>query len=118
MAFKRSKSNKFNAHKCVVDGHKFDSMAEANYYCELKMKKMLGEITEIELQVPFELIPKYMYKGKTVRAMKYKADFVVTYPDGHKKIIDVKGYITDEYKLKKKILLYKNPDFDFEEVTK
>ena len=80
------------------------------------MLKMVGIVDDIELQVPFELVPKFKYKGKTIRAMKYIADFVVTYTDGHKEIVDVKGFRTEAYGLKKKLLLSQHPDIDFKEV--
>lgn len=108
--------NKYHAKKTVIDGITFDSRKEANYYCELKMLRMAGEVTEIELQVPFELQPKYTYGGKAVRAIKYIADFRVTYKDGHVEVVDVKGVRTEAYKLKKRLLLYQNPGIIFREV--
>ena len=99
----------------MLDGMKFDSRKEANYYAELKMLKMAGEIVDIRCQVPFELQPKFRHNGKAIRAIKYIADFVITYPNGEQKVIDVKGYKTDEYTLKMKMLLYKYPYLDFEE---
>lgn len=108
--------SKYHARKTSVDGICFDSRKEADYYCELKILKQAGVVASFELQVPFELIPKYKYKGKTVRAMKYIADFVVKYVDGHTEVVDVKGMRTDVYKIKKKMLLYAYPNIDFKEV--
>lgn len=68
------------------------------------------------MQVPFTLLDGYKRKGKAVRGIKYYADFVVTYVDGHKEVVDVKGVRTDVYKLKKKLLLAKYPEIDFREV--
>lgn len=99
-----------------MDGITFDSRKEANYYCELKMLKQAGEVLEIELQVPYELQPKYWYKGKAIRAIKYVADFRVTYADGHIEVIDTKGVRTEAYKIKKRLLLYQYPGIDFREV--
>lgn len=110
------KRSKYNAKKTVVDGITFDSKKEADYYCELKMLKMAGKVKEYELQVPFELLPSFKYKGKTIRGVKYTADFVVKYTDGHTEVVDVKGMRTEAYKLKKKLLLSKNPDINFVEV--
>lgn len=111
MAKKRKYSNKIT----MLDGMTFDSKKEANYYAELKMLKMAGEIVDIRCQVPFELQPKFNHNGKEIRAIKYIADFVVTYADGKQKVIDVKGYKTDVYTLKMKMLLYKYPHLNFEE---
>lgn len=35
---------------------------------------------------------------------KYIADFVVIYADGHEEVVDVKGFKTAIYKLKKKLI--------------
>lgn len=108
--------NKYNAKKTTVDGIMFDSRKEADYYCELKMLKMAGIVKDFELQVPYELQPKYRHNGKAIRAITYIADFRVTYTDGHVEIVDVKGVRTDAYKLKKRLLLYQHPDMIFKEV--
>lgn len=108
--------NKYCAKKTRIDGITFDSKKEADYYCELKMRRMLGEVKDFDLQVPFELQEKFRYNGKAIRAIVYVADFVVTYKDGTKEVIDVKGYRTEGYLLKKKMLLYKYPDINFVEV--
>lgn len=107
---------KYHNKKVEIDGIVFDSKKEGNYYCELKILKMAGKVKDFELQVPFELQPKFKYEGKTIRAIKYVADFVVTYPDGLKVVVDTKGFRTKDYLLKRKMLLYKYPGILFEEV--
>ena len=68
--------NKYRNIKTIVDGIKFDSKAEAERYIQLKVLQNQGFITNLELQPQFELQPKYINnKGKTVRAITYKADF-------------------------------------------
>lgn len=108
--------SKYHSRQTEVDGIKFASKKEANYYCELKMLRMAGEIKDFDMQVAFELQKPYRWRGKAVRAIKYIADFVVTYPDGRQEVIDTKGYRTDIYKLKKKLLLFKYPELNFKEV--
>ncbi len=107
---------KYHNKKVVIDGITFDSKKEGNYYCELKILKMAGKVKDFEMQVPFELQPKFKHDGKTIRAIKYVADFVVNYPDGRQVVIDTKGFRTKDYLLKRKMLLYKYPDIVFEEV--
>lgn len=107
---------KYHNKKVECDGIIFDSIKEKNYYCELKVLRMAGEVIEFERQVTFELQPKFKHDGKTVRAIKYIADFVVHYPDGLQVVVDTKGFRTKEYLLKRKMLLYKHPDMIFEEV--
>lgn len=107
---------KYHNRKVVIDGITFDSQREGDYYCELKMLRMAGEVIDFERQVAFELQPKFKHFGKTERAIKYIADFVVHYKDGRSVVVDVKGDKTDVYRIKRKMLLYKHPDMVFEEV--
>lgn len=108
--------SKYNARKTVVDGITFDSKKEANYYCELRMRRFAGEIKGFDLQVPFELQPSFKYQGKTIRAIKYIADFVIKHKDGSEEVVDVKGMRTETYKVKKKLFQFKHPDMKFTEV--
>lgn len=86
--------NKYGAIKKTVDGILFDSTAEANFYVTLKEKKEKGSIKEIELQ------PKcYLTRAKIL----YKPDFKVTFPDGSQAYIDIKGFATPVFNLKKKL---------------
>jgi len=103
-----------NRHK-TVDGINFDSEKEARRYAELKLLKAAGEVLSIELQPSFELQPGYRRNGKYIRPIIYRADFRVTWKDGRVQVIDIKGYRTDKYQLKKKILLFKYPELDFVE---
>lgn len=93
-------NNKYGARKVYVDGIKFDSKHESDRYRELVILQRAGEISDLKLQVPFELIPKQ--DGE--RACCYKADF--TYIENGQLVVeDAKGYKTEVYKLKKKLML-------------
>ena len=50
--------------------------------------------------------------GCTIQAIKYIADFVVTYKDGSIKVIDVKGQKTADFKLKEKMFNYMYPQYN------
>lgn len=110
------KENKYKNVKVEIDGIKFDSKFEAEFYfSELQWLQAAGEITKIERQKAYLLQPAFKYQGKTIRAIHYVADFVVTYKDGRVEVIDTKGVQTKEYLLKKKLLLYKYPKINFRE---
>lgn len=110
------KENKYKNVKVEIDGIKFDSKFEAEFYFgELQWLQAAGEITKIERQKAYLLQPAFKYHGKTIRAIHYVADFVVTYKDGRVEVIDTKGVQTKEYLLKKKLLLYKYPKINFRE---
>lgn len=94
--------NKFGAKKVVApDGHVFDSKKEYRRWCELKLLERAGKITDLKRQVKYELIPKQ--DGE--RACDYIADFVYQ-QDGHQVVEDCKGFRTDAYTIKRKLMLY------------
>lgn len=110
------RESKYHNKIAYYDGIAFDSIKERDYYADVLLPlKWAGEIKSIDMQVPFVLQPPFKHSGKTIKGIKYVADFVITYPDGRKKVIDTKGYRTKEYLLKRKMLLYKYPEIDFEE---
>ena len=91
--------SKYNAERIEVDGIRFDSKKEANRYRQLRIMERAGIIKELQLQVPFVLIPK----NANGREVKYIADFVYCQDD--KQIVeDVKGFKTDVYRLKKRMM--------------
>ena len=96
--------NKYNAHKVKTeDGQIFDSKREYDYYLEYLKLEQLGEIFNLRRQVKFNLIPK----TAKYREMNYIADFVFDDEQGNQHIIDVKGMILPEFKMKQKIFYWK-----------
>lgn len=85
--------NKFNAKKITIDGKTFDSKKEASRYSELKLLEKAGQISDLDTQVTFCLIPKQTDENGRVieRACTYKADFVYT-ENGKRVVEDVKGF--------------------------
>lgn len=104
------RQSKYNACKVSVDGILFDSKAEADYYCQLKLLLMAKEIDGFCRQPRF-VITESSNGG---RGTEYVADFIVFYPDGTYRIIDVKGVKTDTFKLKQKSLAEKYPKIKIE----
>lgn len=109
--------NKYHARKVVFDGITFDSKKEGLHYLALREQERRGEISNLRLQVPFELLPA-IYKDEVVhlktkdkvvkklvqRAVHYIADFVYI-KDGKEYVVDAKGLRPAEYILKKKMML-------------
>lgn len=99
-----------------------DSKKEAKRKAELEMLQSIGKISDLQCQVPFELIPAQFepntigkrggtVKGKCVeRSVKYIADFVYTDENGQKVVEDVKGYkggaAYSIFTIKRKLMLY------------
>ena len=105
--------NKYKNKKTMVDGIKFDSEMESHYYIYLKQLKEIGEVVDFVLQPTYLLQEGFNLNGKRIRPITYKADFKVIYKDGHEEVIDVKGKITEEFKIKRKMLLYRYRDINF-----
>ena len=107
----RSPASKYGNEKVEVDGLKFSSKKEARRYGELKLMERAKVIKDLKCQVPFEIIPKQ--EGE--RAANYVADF--TYyelvggeigkpPFWNFVVEDTKGYRTETYRLKRKLMLF------------
>ena len=105
--------NKYKNKKTMVDGIKFDSEMESHYYLYLKQLKEMGEVVDFILQPAYLLQEGFDLNGKRIRPITYRADFKVIYKDGHEEVIDVKGKLTEEFKIKRKMLLYKYRDITF-----
>lgn len=100
--------SKYFSRKVVVDGIKFDSKRESEYYLKLKELEKEGKIKDLELQKEFVLQDKFKIGNKTRREITYRADFCyVTTDDDKLHTVDVKGFRTEVYRLKKKLFEYK-----------
>ncbi len=104
------KKNKYHNKKIIsCDGIKFDSLKEFRRWNTLRLLEEGGEILNLRRQVKFVLIPSQRIQGKVVeRECSYYADFV--YEDrvtGKTVVEDAKGFRTDVYKIKRKLMLQK-----------
>lgn len=99
--------SKYNAKKVEVDGIKFDSKAEAEYYLHLKQQVTERQILGFERQKRMLLQEGFNVEGVKgkIRPIFYVVDFIVTENDGTLTYIDVKGVETDVFKLKKKLFM-------------
>ena len=86
--------HKFGARKAEADGIKFSSKKEAAYYQRLQLIKQGGALLFFLRQVPFHL------PGN----VRYVVDFVEFWSNGDIKFVDVKGFKTESYKAKKRMV--------------
>lgn len=122
MKFNKEKTSKYHNKKVVIDGIKFDSKREGDRYLVLKNAESQGIISDLKLQVKFELIPairenvikklktKEKVEEKTIQlAINYTADFTYL-KDGVFVVEDCKiskYMIPKEYVIKEKIFRWK-----------
>lgn len=119
---KKEKGTKYKNKKVIYDGIEFDSTKESQRYLILKQAVKDGLISNLELQVKFELIP--CIKEKYIKHLKTKdksiirtAQQPITYTcdfryvkDGQEVVEDVKAspkIIPPEYVLKEKLFFWK-----------
>ena len=102
--------NKYGARQLTApDGQKFDSVKEYHRWGCLRLLERAGKIKDLKRQVKYVLIPAQRDKtGKVIeREMSYIADFeYFDLSKGAKVTEDCKGYKTDVYKIKKKLMLW------------
>lgn len=97
---------KYHNRKVTRDGETFDSVKEYRRFCELRLLERAGAVTDLRRQVKFELIPAQRIDGKVAeRACSYVADFVYM-ENGQQVVEDAKGMRTQEYRLKRKLMLW------------
>jgi hypothetical protein len=94
--------SKYGNKETEYRGVKYHSKKEAEYAMLLdtlfKASNIKDRVVNYERQVPFKIYLNEKY------ICKYLADFVVKYADGREEVIDVKGVLTQTYKLKKKLV--------------
>ena len=129
--WKRKSNTKLNNKSIVVDGIEFQSTKEGKRYSDLKLLQRAGEISDLELQKKYELIPaqyetvetgEYYKVGERKgqpkmkrtcieQSVVYIADFVYR-QNGQTVVEDVKGYRDPssatyaKFVLKRKMMLW------------
>lgn len=91
-------ANKYHAKKQTYNGHNYDSQLEARYAADFDVLVQAGELKAVRRQVT---LPLSAY-GQHI--CNYKIDFILEHNDGHLEYAEVKGYATDLWKFKWKLL--------------
>ena len=95
--------SKYHSTPTEVNGIRFDSKREANRWAELKLLERGHVITDLRRQVRYIIAPQTTVEGVKFTTKVYVADFVY-HKDGKLVVEDVKGYRTQEYKLKRHLM--------------
>ena len=99
--------SKYRSRKVTVNGIVFDSHREARRYQELQLLLRAGEISQLEMQKKYTLIPAQKKpSGGTERACTYTADFAYKDKTGREIVEDSKGMRTQQYIIRRKLMLY------------
>lgn len=113
----KRKGNKFGAKKTIIDGIKFDSKREAEYYSQLKIMQRGGLIQSFKRQVSFDL---FAHSSVSLGSFTHPTeiahhivDFLVINLRGNREVHEVKGMETDVWKLKRKIFEANYPEIKY-----
>lgn len=106
----KPKKYKYGNKKVELHGKLFDSQKECDRFMELDVMRRCNQISNLELQPKFELIPAQYAevngKKKCIeRACSYIADFSYI-RFGERIVEDTKGFLTKEYRIKRKLMLH------------
>ena len=106
--FNPSGYSKYGNRKVTVDGITFDSQTEADRWAWLRIMERGGVIKDLRRQVRYELVPKQTDENMKMieSSVSYIADFVYRDQEGKEIVEDAKGYKTDVYRIKKKLMLW------------
>ena len=101
--------NKFGAIPTTYKGIKYHSKKEAEYAKKLDLLVKAKKISSWTRQIPYPLV----VNGKKIA--NYIMDFEVVTNDGTRQLIEVKGYETQVWKIKWKLIqaLYTAPGIEF-----
>lgn len=98
MTWYQRRGNKYGAKKKEFNNEIYDSKKEAGYAQELELLRKGKAIKGYERQVNFRIaVNEHPICG-------YRADFVVEQMDGTKEIHEVKGFATEVFRLKWKLM--------------
>ena len=110
---------KYHNTKIKTPDGTFDSKKEYAEWKKLKLLEQAGIISNLERQKEFQLIPTISTTEGTLRRCSYFADFF--YFDKTLNcwaVRDTKGFQTETYKLKKRLMLWLYPEIVFVESGK
>lgn len=111
--------SKYGNRKTVVQGIEFDSKWESEVYRYLRFREQAGDISQLERQVSYVLLPAFKDRhGKRRQAITYIPDFAYIDKDGSKCVVDAKGIETAVFKIKHKWFLFEYPEIRFYVVKK
>lgn len=94
--------SKYNNVKTFYEGNEFASTKEANYCRQLDMQMNAKVEKDRVVNYLWQLTYKFNHNG--IKLNGYILDFKVFYADGRVEFIDVKGFRTAMYNLKKKMM--------------
>lgn len=98
LAEQKRSEPKYGNRKTEIDGHAFDSIAEAKHYEKLRSAELGGAIFHLRVH------PRYRIEVNGRKVCDYEADFAFVDMDGETVVQDVKGARTQVYRIKRALM--------------
>lgn len=115
MTWYQRKGNKYGAKTCHYNGVSYHSKKEAGYAAELDLRVKAKDIKAWRRQVKVSLDMNGFHIAN------YFCDFVIEHNDGSEEYVEVKGFVTEIYRLKRLVLeatfLHDNPGIKYTVIT-
>lgn len=113
--WKQERGSKYGAKSTVYDGIAYHSKKEAGYAAELDLRKKGGDIKDWKRQVRISLD----VNGHHI--CNYYVDFEIEHNNGDRELVEVKGFQTEIFRLKRKLFeatyLKDNPEVAYTMIT-
>lgn len=94
----KERGNKYHAESSVYGGVYYQSKKEAAYAQELDLRVRARDIKSWVRQIPIEL------RVNGMLICKYITDFMITHNNGDQELVEIKGFRTDVFNIKWKLL--------------
>lgn len=105
--------NKYHAHSTQYEGITYHSKKEAAYAQELDLRVRGKDIKNWERQIPIEL----RAGPDNLKICTYYVDFLIHHKNGDKELVEIKGFETDLWRMKRKLLealwLPEHPEYSY-----
>jgi len=102
----RGRAHKYGARKITTIHGDFDSVGEAKWYGDLKLRELAGEISRVRRPEPFDLIVENPITGALTSVGTYRADGAWFEPGVEgEQFGDFKGMDTQQSALRRKLVL-------------
>ena len=107
MTFRRGARVKNYRSQTCLQGHRHDSVAEANYCNKLEAMRKDGEIKSYRTQVTFDL------KVNGEKICGHRPDFEVVLPDDSLEVHEVKGFGSEAWQIKHRLFKAIYPEIPY-----
>lgn len=96
--YRQVRANKFGAKKTEYKGVQYHSKLEAKYAQDFDLMLKAGELLDVDRQFKVEL------RANGMLICNYYVDFRLHLKDGSFELVEIKGFETDIYRFKRRLL--------------